>query len=140
MSLIKAKEILETGGYTCVLTDGTAVYTSTLRGVKPLVQFIESGNISCGLSAADKVVGKATAYLYVLLGVREVYAQVISEPAAKVLQDKGINVQYGKMVPNIINRKGDGICPFEAAVMEITEPKLAYDVILQKMQEMNIGI
>ena len=105
-----------------------------------MVQFVESRSMPSGLSAADKVVGKATAYLYVLLRVREIYAQVISEPAAEVLQAKGIHVQYGKMVPNIINRKGDGICPFEAAVMEITEPVMAYDAILHKMQEMNITI
>ena len=122
MVLRKAKETLESGGYTCVLTDGTIVYTSKLRGVKPLVQFLESGTIPSGFSAADKVIGRATAYLYVLLGVREVYAQIISEPAAEVLRAKGIHVQYGTLVPNIINRKGDGICPFEAAVMEITEP------------------
>lgn len=140
MTLMKAKELLESGGYTCVLTDGTAVYTSTLRGVRPLVQFLRSGTIPSGFSAADKVIGKATAYLYVLLGVREIYAQVISEPAAKVLQENGIHVQYGQMVSNIINRKGDGICPFEATVMEIADPENAYDAILQKMQEMNIPI
>lgn len=140
MVLRKAKETLESGGYTCVLTDGTSVYTSNLRGVKPLVQFLESGNIPSGFSAADKVIGRATAYLYVLLGVREVYAQIISEPAAEVLRAKGIHVQYGTLVPNIINRKGDGICPFEAAVMEITEPSLAYEAILSKMKEMNISI
>ncbi len=140
MTLMKAKELLESGGYTCVLTDGTAVYTSTLRGVRPLVQFLRSGTIPSGFSAADKVIGKATAYLYVLLGVREIYAQVISEPAVGVLQENGIHVQYGQMVSNIINRKGDGICPFEATVMDITDPENAYDAILHKMQEMNIPI
>lgn len=40
MNLEKARELLETGGYTCVLTDGTTVHTSTFRGVKPLVQFL----------------------------------------------------------------------------------------------------
>ncbi len=140
MILKKAKELLESGGYTCVLTDGTVVYTSTLRGVKPLVQFLRSGTIPSGFSAADKVIGRATAYLYVLLGVREIYSPVISEPAVEVLQANGIRVQYEKKVSNIINRKGDGICPFEAAVMDITDPEMAYDAILHKMQEMNIAI
>lgn len=140
MESVNAKAMLESGGYTCVLTDGTAVYTSTLRGVKPLVQFLESRTIPAGLSAADKVVGRATAYLYVLLEVAEIYAQIISEPAVEVLQAHGIHVQYGKKVLNIINRMGDGICPFEAAVMEITDPVTAYHAILHKMQEMNITI
>ena len=136
--LEKAKELLESGGYTCVITDGDAVFTSTLRGVKPLVQFLESKTDMTGFSAADKVVGRATAYLYVLLGVKNLYAQVISQPALAVLQENGIDAQYGNLVPNIINRKGDGICPFEAAVMDITEPQKAYAAIRQKMLEMNI--
>lgn len=136
--LEKAKELLESGGYTCVLTNGDAVYTSTLRGVKPLVQFLESDTAFAGFSAADKVVGRATAYLYVLLGVQALYAQVISQPALAVLQENGIAVSCGNLVPNIINRKGDGICPFEAAVMDITDPQKAYTAIRQKMQELNI--
>ena len=55
-----------------------------------------------------------------------------------VLQENGIDAQYGNLVPNIINRKGDGICPFEAAVMDITESQKAYAAIRQKMLEMNI--
>lgn len=136
--LEKAKELLESVDYTCVITDGDAVFTSTLRGVKPLVQFLESKTQMNGFSAADKVVGRATAYLYVLLGVKALYAQVISQPALAVLQENGIDAQYGNLVPNIINRKGDGICPFEAAVMDITDPQNAYAAIRRKMQEMNI--
>ena len=135
-----AKEVLISGGYTCVLTDGRTVFTSTDRGVKPLVRFLESGEIPAGLSAADKVVGRATAYLYVLLRVREVYAQIISQSAAEVLRKYGIGVACEKTVPNIINRRGDGICPFEAAVMEIDDPDRAYDAIREKMREMNITL
>ena len=137
---MEAKEILVSGGYTCVLTDGAEVHTSFDRGVKPLVRFLESGKIPAGLSAADKVVGRATAYLYVLLRVKEVYSQIISQPAVEVLRENGINVAYDKLVPNIINRKGDGICPFEAAVMEIRDPARAYAAIREKMKEMNITI
>ncbi len=135
-----AKEILIAGGYTCVLTDGGAVYTSTDRGVKPLVRFLESGEVPAGFSAADKVVGRATAYLYVLLKVKEVYAQVISQPAVDVLRENGIKVACERLVPNIINRKGDGICPFEAAVMEIRDADSAYAAIRKKMAEMNITL
>ena len=140
MQLLKAKELMESGDFTCVLTDGKTVYTSVLRGVRPLVQFLENGTDLAGFCAADKVVGRATAYLYVRLGVSAVYARIISQPAVVVLQAHGIRVEYEKIVPNIINRRGDGICPFEAAVMEISEPNEAYRAILRKMQEMNIPI
>ena len=140
MHLSRAKEILESGDFTCVLTDGDQVFTSVLRGVRPLVQFLERGTDMTGFSAADKVVGRATAYLYVLLGVGAVYARIISEPAVAVLQAHGIRVECARIVPNIINRKGDGICPFESAVMDISDPAEAYRAIREKMKEMNIPI
>lgn len=138
--LINARERLLEGGYTCVLRLGEQEYTSTLRGVKPLVQWMESGRMLQGFCAADKVVGKATAYLYVLLGVKALYAHVISKSALKVLEDRGIAVEYRTLAEHIINRTGDGICPFEAAVMDIHAPEDAYVAIRAKMREMNITL
>ena len=86
------------------------------------------------------MVGKATAFLYVLLGVKAVYARVISKAAIQVLNEHAIFVEYDALVENIINRQGDGICPFEAAVLDVIEPTLAYKTIRQKMSEMNIEI
>lgn len=140
MSLVKIKNILESGNYTCVLSDGNSLYTSCQRGVKPLVQFLEKKNIPENLFAADKVVGRATAYLYVLLKVQALYAKIISEPAIAVLQAHGITVSYESLVPNIINRRGDGICPFEEAVMGIEDPEAAYAAILKKMDALQINL
>ena len=140
MALDIAKTLLETGGYTCVITDGENHRTSMLRGVKPLVQYLQSGTIPEGLFAADKVIGKATAFLYVLLRVKQVYAKIISESSIAVLQEHGIGVRYETLVPYIVNRRGDGMCPFEQAVLEIGDPRTAYAAILRKMQEMNISL
>ena len=140
MDLENAKEILMKGGYTCVLCRGAQTRTSTLRGVKPLVQWMEGGLTLQGFSAADKVVGKATAYLYVLLGIRALYAHVISVSALTVLKEQGIRVEYGTLAEYIINRSGDGICPFEAAVTDIRTPEEAYTAIRAKMREMNITL
>ena len=41
--LTNAKRILTEGAYTCVLCRGDAVYTATARGVKPLVDWLDSG-------------------------------------------------------------------------------------------------
>ena len=136
----KARAILGSGDYTCVLCKDTAVHTTALRGVKPLVRWLESGADFSGFSAADKVVGRATAYLYRLLGVSGVYAQIMSEAALEVLKDAGIRAEYGSLVPNIINRKGDGICPFEAAVLNIRDAQAARTAIYAKMTEMGISL
>ena len=136
---VNARLILEEGGYTCVICRGDTVHTATARGVKPLVNWLDSGLDTSGASAADKVVGKATAFLYCLLGVRAVYAQVMSRGAAAVLETAGIEAQYGKLVPGIINRAGTGPCPFEAAVADISDASQAISAIRRKMKEMNIA-
>ena len=137
-NLEKAKEILALGGYTCALCKGEEVYTSTKRGVLPLVVWLENNADFHGFSVADKVVGKGAAFLYLLLGVDAVYAHVISKPAFALLQQHGIEVEYDEKTEHIINRKGDGFCPFELAVMGIDDAKIAYFAIRKKLQEMNV--
>ena len=138
--LIKAKELLSSGKYTCVLIKGEESYTSVSRGVKPLVKWYADGVKLSDFSAADKVVGKATAFLYALLGVKEVFAKVMSASAKAVLEGKGIRAEYENLVPNIINRKGDGICPFEEAVLNTKNKEEAYKIIRLKMQERGIDL
>ena len=134
--LTKARSLLETGDFTCVACLEDQVHTATERGVKPLLNWLDCGFDLHGFSAADRVVGRATAFLYVLLGVREVYASVMSRPAAEVLTAYGIAAHPGKLVEGIINRRGDGPCPFEAAVMEITDAQDALDAIRKTMAQM----
>ena len=130
----KAKECLKSSGYTCVLYKGDRVYTSTQRGVKPLLGFYESDEDFCGFAAADKVVGAGAAQLYVLLGVAEVWAEVVSLSAERILKDNNIIISAYKRVENIINRTGDGFCPIETAVKNITEPQTAYEKIKQTLR------
>ncbi len=137
---INAKEILKTGGYTCVLVKDLDVCTFTERGVKPLVGLLQAKKDYGGYFAADRVVGRATAFLYVLLGVKAVYANVISSCALEVLARHNIETEFAKAVDNIINRKGDDICPFEKAVLHFDDASKAYDAILNKMKELNITI
>ncbi len=119
--LILAKEQLMSGAYTCVIRKDDMVYTSLERGVKPLLNWLDSDIDFSGYSAADKVVGKAAAMLYVLLGVRNVHAIVISVKAKEVLERHGIGVTYDSLVERIHNRTNTGFCPMEEAVWEIED-------------------
>lgn len=139
-NLKKAKELLYAEDYTCVLCKDDEVYTSFFRGVKPLANWYYNGECFAGFSAADKVIGKATAYLYVLLQVTAVYTKVISKPALEVFSKHQIPVKYDILSDTIINRTGDGVCPFELAVKDVQDPQTAYPIILKKMEEMNISI
>ena len=137
--LEKAKALLSEGDYTCVVCREEYAHTSRDRGVKPLLNWLEEGMDLKGFSAADRVVGRATAFLYVLLGVKAVHARIISRPAAAVLETYGIESSAEKMVEGIINRRGDGPCPFEAAVLDITDAGEALAAIRNKQMEMRRG-
>lgn len=132
----KALGILDARELTCVVCRDELVYVATERGVKPLLNWLDNGPELTGFCAADKVVGRGAAFLYCLLGIREVYAHIMSRPAAQVLERHGIAFQAGKLVDGIINRRGTGPCPFEDAVLEIQEPQDALTAIRNKLKQM----
>lgn len=128
-----AKQQLINGGYTCVIRKNDMEYTSMERGVKPLLAWLDSNIEFSGYSAADKVVGKAAAMLYVLLGVSNVHAIVISVKAKEVLEQHGIGVTYDSLVERIRNRTNTGFCPMEEAVWEIEDLQDALQAIRDKV-------
>lgn len=132
---LKAKALLQEG-CTCALYTKTQVFRSEKRGVAPLLQWLESGEDFSEFSAADKVVGKAAAFLYVLLGAQRVYALVISEAAESVLNAYNIPVCFEERVSAIKNRDGTGFCPMEQAVLHLSDPKEAYRAIIKKLKEL----
>lgn len=136
-NLQKATAILAEGEYTCVLCLGTAVHTSALRGVKPLLDWLDSGEDLRGFCAADRIVGNAAAFLYVLLGVSAVYADVMSEKAKQTLESHGIEAVCALEVSGIINRINTGPCPMEQAVSGISDPDAALAAIKSKLIELN---
>ena len=136
IDLTNARHLLDTGDYTCVLCRKDVYHTATERGVKPLLHWLDDGLDTAGFSAADRVVGRATAFLYCLLGVKAVYARVMSRPAMEVLEVNGITAKAGQLVDGIINRKGTGPCPFEAAVMHIQEPEEALTAIRKNLLQL----
>ena len=135
-NLQKARNLLESGNYTCVVCKEDSVYTATQRGVAPLLNWLEAGIDLRDFSAADRVVGRGAAFLYCLLGVKEVHARVMSHPAKEVLQAYGIPTSADTYVDGIINRAGTGPCPFEAAVMGIQDKETALTAILDKRRQM----
>ncbi|MBR3786325.1 MAG: DUF1893 domain-containing protein [Firmicutes bacterium] len=118
----RARLALREGGYTCYIIKGHEIYTSHHRGVKPLLDWLDAGTDLRGGIAADKVIGKAAAFLYVLLGVSYVYAGVISKPALGVFEKYDILCEYEILVDAIQNRTKDGFCPMERTVWNIETP------------------
>ena len=97
---------------------------------------MQTGRSFVGAVAADKCVGAGAAYLYVLLGVHAVWANVISAQAIQILKDNEIDVFFEQSVPNIINRRGDGICPIEEAVGNTKNSQEAYQLIIDTLKNL----
>lgn len=108
-------EILHKENCSCVISTDGKITVCRERGVKDLFRILHSqpGLLRDAL-IADKVIGKGAAALMILGKVKEIYADVISQPALELLKSAGIPVRYGTCASNIINRSGTGICPVES--------------------------
>jgi len=123
-----AMQRLQEGKLTLVIVkDGRLLYEGSDHGIKSLVDAIEqNGTLLRGASLADSVVGRAAALLSIHAGIIAVYGMTMSEKAREVLVDNSVKLQFSRMVPRIMNRRGDDFCPFEKAVLDVDEPAEAF--------------
>lgn len=132
----RAKALLAQGDYTVVLCRDDVTYTDTRRGVLPLLSLLDGGVCVNDFAAADKVVGKAAAFLYLRLGVTAVHAAVISKPAYDLLTAHGVAATHDTLVPAIRNRAGDGYCPMEQVTLPLTDAMEAETAIRKRLAEL----
>lgn len=135
----KARALLLSEKTTIALCRGEDILTSEKRGIAPMLGFIKDGVDLDGYSAADRIVGKAAALLFVLVGIKNVYAEVLSESGAAVLHANSIPYSYGTLCDRIINRAKTGICPMEQAVTGTESPGEAYAALVKKVEELRNG-
>jgi hypothetical protein len=114
---------------------GEITLTFVGSGVKPIYDFV-SKNIEqldrfYSLYWGDRVVGKASALLLLLVKPKYIYGELMSEEAIKILSQNNIPYSFGKKVPYIMNIRQDDMCPFEKSVLDVNEVELA----LQKIAE-----
>ncbi len=135
-TLVLLRGRLEDENLTCIVQKDSRILTSKLRGIRPLLDWIEQGEDLHGACAADRIVGKAAAMLYVFMGVKGVFAEVLSESGLAVLRKYGIYAEYATLTPKIINREGTGLCPMEQTILTIDEPSAAYTALAKKAAEL----
>ena len=129
---------LHAEGCSCVIYNNDHTHLFHKRGVQDLHQLLRtSPDTLRGAMIADKVVGKGAAVLMTAGGVRWVYADVISQSALEFLLTHNIEAEYGRVVPNIINRAGTDICPVEKLCMQcesIEDALMLIDEFIEKMR------
>ena len=135
-AVASALQLLREGQAACVvLRDGEIVRAETGRGVAPMIRLYEDGALQ-GAYVVDKIVGKAAAMLMTLGGVSGCYALTVSRAALDWFVGHGIPVEYEVCAEYIVNRAGDGMCPMEQTVKELTDPSEALTALKQKIAEL----
>ena len=136
-TLKNCRELLKNKSYACVIGKDGEIRTSSHNGIRPLIDWLEEGKAALSnASVADRVVGKAAALLMLYGGVIEVFAEIISEPAAACLAANHIPFTYEQKVSHILNRTRTGGCPMEQACLSVDSPEQAYKILKEKLNFM----
>ncbi|MEA1971556.1 MAG: DUF1893 domain-containing protein [Thermodesulfobacteriota bacterium] len=107
------ESFLKSGDTVRIISPGGTIFRSQKRGISPLLNYIEQSPLMDEVVVLDKITGNAAALLMKKACCREVLSPLGSELAAESLQCFGIVRHFMKTVPHIINREGNGMCPFE---------------------------
>lgn len=128
--------ITHLAGHTLALCKGEDILTSDKRGMAPMLGWIREGRDLHGYTAADRVVGKAAAMLFVKAGVCEIYAQTLSKSGKAFLENRGITVHYGELAEHILNRDGTDICPMERTVADVDDVDTGIARMSDKLEQL----
>ena len=132
----RALAVLRNTDASFVYVTEEAVLTSEFKGIRRLLALVNEQTSLAEGFVADRIVGKAAALLMVLQGAKYVYADAVDKPALAVFRAHGVNVLFRKLVPIIINRSGDDICPMEKAVLAIDDPQEAFTVLSETVKKL----
>lgn len=140
--LAAARKMLQENKAACVLMkDGKIIMTENGRGVSPLLVIYDKqkGNMKDTV-VVDKVIGRATAAIAICGKVKHVHAEVMSQEAVDFLNEYKITSSYTLLVPRILNRTRDGLCPMESTVLNITDPYKAVEAVRAKQIELRRNV
>jgi pullulanase/glycogen debranching enzyme len=114
---------------TLVLVNKDGIFESQDKGVSYLLSLAKQHKTLADTISYDKIVGKAAALLYLYLGVKAVYAKVISSEAERLFQTHHLPYAYETKVPAILNPSKTQRGPFEKALVGIDDPKEALPIL-----------
>src|SRR3972149_3889137 len=110
-----------------IVKNGKVLFETDSHRISGFLGAIEQlGARTEGASVADRVAGKAVALLCVYAKICDVYAEVLSKKAKAVLEDNGISHEWKEIVDSILDLNKSGVCPFEKAAADLSDPEAAY--------------
>ena len=132
------RQLKESGMNLLVFRGDDVIYSSSGRGVSPLLGAIEEVGLEGleGVLTADRIVGRAAALLNLYMGVSEVHALVISTGAEGLFRGHGVAFDFAEETDVVKAVDGVLFCPFEKLVQGISDPGEAFVAIREKLAEM----
>jgi hypothetical protein len=127
------KEEFKRGSAFVIARDETVLAESREKGVAPFFRAVNKLEMH-GAVVADRIVGKAVAFLCVYAGISAVYTPLVSDPAGDVLQEYTVHLEADTKVPMILNARKDDQCPVEKLILTCTTPQEAYTVLQKKFE------
>lgn len=117
-----------------LVKDDKIVFESDKPGLRPLLMCLdelkEKHSNEAGFTLYDKVIGLAAARLILCSkAIDKVVTPIVSKKALALLKDRGLTVEYGELVENIMNRDKTGVCPMERKAECISGDQEFYDSI-----------
>ncbi len=133
-----AKKMIADGDATfIVIRNGEIIHTADGRGVRPIMQLLDSKpELLRGSVIVDKIIGKAAALLLKLGDAKRVYGELMSARARDYLQTNQMRPEYGRCIDVISNRAGDGICPLERAVCDTDDPVRGREILRETIKQL----
>lgn len=138
-----ARKLLEESEASLVVVKGgEEVLRENGSGVLPLLKVVASQDPAAlaGASLADRVIGRAAAFLAVKAGFSAVYSPIMSKPGMELLLDNGIEVHSKNLVANIMRQEPYGLCLMEQMVSDVSEPEEAFEKLVSFFQSKGISL
>lgn len=130
--LEKAKEIFEKENCTLVLVKGESIIKSKEHGLSKLVELIDKDEDLTDYSVCDNACGRAASFLYVLLGVKEVYANTMAKLSIQILDRAEIKYSANAFVETLLDSENK-TDKMELAVLRSGTPLKAFEDIKKEL-------
>lgn len=127
---MNAKEIMDKEDLNFVLVSDKGTLKSRARGIMPIYENIkDKKDYFEGASVSDRVIGSAAAILLVYGGIKDLYTDLISDKAVKILEEAGVSLAYSSKVAAILNKDKSGPCPMESLAKDLPSAQVLIERI-----------
>ena len=130
-----AREVISTTDYSIVVIGYGKIWKQKKgEGIRPILETIEEmGEDIYDSVIGDRILGKASALLCRYAKAQAIYSPQGTKTGIALLIMGGIPCQVDELIPQIMNRNGDDICPFEKMLKDVTSPEEAYKILKEKV-------